>query len=126
MSPLSDFSLRHDLLNDHVMKNLTSFDYLRQHGSYAPKLKGVFPAEDYPVWTSLATGLYPEEHNVVGDIMFNLRTRRFFNRSDSATTRVGDWWKRVEPFWSTAAKHGKKARARGVFVRDIGALILLL
>ncbi len=101
-------SLRHDLLSEKIMKNLTSFDYLRQHGSLVPKVKAVFPAEDYPVWTSLATGLYPEEHNIVGDVMFNLRTREFFNRSDVATTRKGNWWKRVSPFWRTETEDNKR------------------
>ena len=37
-------------------KNLTSFAYLKNHGTFLPKVKPVFPPEDYPVWTSLATG----------------------------------------------------------------------
>ncbi len=84
-----------------------------------PRVKAVFPTEDYPVWTSLATGLYPEEHNVIGDVMFNLRTREFFNRSDVGSTRTGDWWKRVEPFWSTAAQHGRKARGEFIGKRSL-------
>lgn len=99
--------LRHDLLNPHI-KKLTSFGYLQRHGAFLPKVRPVFPAEDYPVWTSLATGLYPEEHNIIGDVMFNLRTREFFNRSDVDSTRNGEWWRKVRPFWSTAAQYGRK------------------
>ncbi len=98
---------RWDYLEAHK-ENLTSFSYMRRHGSAFPKVKPVFPPEDYPVWTSLATGLYPEEHNIIGDLMFNLKTREFFDRSDENTTHEADWWKSVQPFWSTAAKHGRK------------------
>ncbi len=53
-------------------------------------------------------GKYPEEHSINGDIMFNLRTREFFDRDDSNSTLDASWWKGVQPFWSTAAKHGRK------------------
>ena len=47
--------LRWDFLKAH-QKNLTSFAYLRAHGTSIPFIDPVFPTEDYPVWTSLATG----------------------------------------------------------------------
>ena len=68
----------------------------------------MFPPEDYPVWTSIATGQYPDLHNINGDIMFNLRTRSFFDRSDPNSTEKEEWWQEVTPFWSLAAKHGEK------------------
>jgi len=47
-------------MNEEMMtKNLTSFGFLKHHGTMIKKVKPVFPAEDYPVWTSLATGKSP-------------------------------------------------------------------
>lgn len=89
-------------------KNLTAFAYLRKHGVSIPTVEPVFPTEDYPIWTSLATGQHAEDHGIVGDFMYDLKHARLFNSSDRSTTRMAEWWKDATPFWSTAAKHGKK------------------
>jgi len=52
--------------------------------------------------------MYPEDHNIIGDLMFNLKTRKFFDRSRLRTTKNPDWWSKVRPFWSTASKHGRR------------------
>jgi len=86
---------------------LTSFKYMMEHGTTVKRIKPVFPTEDYPVWTSLATGRYPEDHGITGDIMYNLKSKDFFNRSNPESRRQEGWWKQTNPFWSIAAKHGK-------------------
>jgi hypothetical protein len=48
-------SFRWDYLHEN-RKSLTSFAYLRQHGTTIPFVTPVFPPEDFPVWTSIATG----------------------------------------------------------------------
>jgi len=98
---------RWDFLGDRYT-NLTSFAYLMQHGTTVDRVKPVFPPEDFPVWTSIATGSYPGNHGITGDMMFNLKTRSYFNRSDEISRRQADWWRSTEPFWSTAATHSKK------------------
>ena len=52
---LFDSNLRWDALKAH-QHNLTAFAYLRKHGVSIPSVTPVFPPEDYPVWTSMATG----------------------------------------------------------------------
>ena len=98
---------RWDFLHGHE-KSLTSFEYLKKHGTSIPFVNAVFPTEDYPVWTSIATGQHPEDHGIVGDYMYDLKRKQVFNASDLASTRNAEWWKDATPFWSTAAKHGKK------------------
>ena len=49
------FSFRWDFLYGQE-ENLASFRYLRRHGTFMPMVRPVFPPEDYPVWTSMATG----------------------------------------------------------------------
>ena len=49
--------------------------YLMEHGTTVNRVKPVFPTEDFPVWTSFATGRYPEDHGITGDMMYNLRTK---------------------------------------------------
>lgn len=40
--------------------------------------------------------------------MYDLKYQRMFNASDFNSTRIATWWQHATPFWSTAAKHGKK------------------
>ena len=98
---------RWDFLHGHE-KSLTSFEYLKKHGTSIPFVNAVFPTEDYPVWTSIATGQHPEDHGIIGDFMYDLKRQEIFNASDLSSTKNAEWWKDATPFWSTAAKHGKK------------------
>ena len=47
---------RWDYLEAFKPEVFTAFAYLKKHGSSIPMVDPVFPTEDYPVWTSLATG----------------------------------------------------------------------
>ena len=62
------------------------------------KVVPVFPPFDLPTWTSMATGLYPEDTGVVGDYMYNLRNKQMFNRDDRNASLDG-WWTGGEPIW---------------------------
>lgn len=88
-------------------KNLKAFNWIQQHGTTMSQVVPVFPPYDLPTWTSLATGLYPQTTGVVGDYMYNLKTREMFNRDDPKAS-LDDWWKEGEPIWSVASKHGRK------------------
>ena len=44
-------------------KNLTAFAYLKKHGTSIPFVNTIFPTEDYPVWTTMATGMYIQHQN---------------------------------------------------------------
>lgn len=98
--------LRWDYLKQY--NNLSAFAYLQKHGTTIPFVNSIFPTEDYPTWTSIATGRFAEDHSIVGDYMYDLKGQSIFNASDMSTTRHASWWKFTTPFWSTAATHGKK------------------
>ena len=53
-------------------------------------------------------GLYPEDHDITGDVMYDLRSQNFFMKGDFSKTRKDSWWESVNPFWSTAAGSGRK------------------
>merc|ERR1712083_1204329 len=78
-----------------------------RHGTTMKQVVPVFPPFDLPTWTSLATGLYPQNTGVVGDYMYNLQNKRMFNRDDD-TASLDGWWTEGEPIWSVAAKEGRK------------------
>lgn len=44
---------------------------LRQHGTYAKYMNNVFPTKTFPNHHSIATGLYPESHGVIGNSYYD-------------------------------------------------------
>ncbi|XP_028298648.1 ectonucleotide pyrophosphatase/phosphodiesterase family member 2-like isoform X1 [Gouania willdenowi] len=80
---------------------------LRTCGTSSPYMRPVYPSKTFPNLYTLATGLYPESHGIVGNTMhdpvfnatFSLRTREKLNHR---------WWA-GQPIWITAEKQGVKA-----------------
>jgi len=90
--------------------SMKAFNWIKKHGTTMSQVVPVFPPYDLPTWTSLATGLYPKNTGVVGDYMFNLKSRELFSREDSNGS-LENWWTNGEPIWSVAAKHGRMVSA---------------
>ncbi|XP_056378652.1 ectonucleotide pyrophosphatase/phosphodiesterase family member 2 isoform X6 [Hyla sarda] len=88
-------------------KVLPNLYKLRTCGSHSPYMRPVYPTKTFPNLYTLATGLYPESHGIVGNSMydpvfdanFSLRSREKFNHR---------WWG-GQPIWVTADKQGVKA-----------------
>ncbi|XP_064409967.1 ectonucleotide pyrophosphatase/phosphodiesterase family member 2 isoform X1 [Latimeria chalumnae] len=88
-------------------KILPNIDRLRSCGAHSPYMRPVYPTKTFPNLYTLATGLYPESHGIVGNSMhdpvfdanFSLRGREKFNPR---------WWG-GQPIWVTAVKQGVKA-----------------
>ena len=81
------------------------FDRLASRGMHAAGLVSVFPSLTFPAHYSIATGLHPEAHGVVGNRFFDpARGAEFsYRRRDDA--QDGSWWG-GEPIWVTAEKQG--------------------
>jgi len=86
---------------------LKAFEWIKKHGSTMKQVVPVFPAYDLPVWTSLATGLYPKNTGVSGDYMYNIKDRELFSREDPDDS-LENWWTGGEPIWSLAERFQKK------------------
>jgi len=97
--------LRWDYMNKGI--EMKSFNYIKKRGTTLSQVVPVFPPYDLPTWTALSTGLYPDDTGVLGDYMFNLKTRDLFDR-DASGESLENWWIHGEPIWSVAAKHGRK------------------
>ncbi|KAG8441663.1 hypothetical protein GDO86_010737 [Hymenochirus boettgeri] len=88
-------------------KVMPNIDKLRSCGTHSPYMRPVYPTKTFPNLYTLATGLYPESHGIVGNSMydpvfdanFSLRSREKFNHR---------WWG-GQPLWITASKQGLKA-----------------
>ncbi len=76
-------------------------------GVRAEKMVPSFPSLTFPNFYTIATGLRPEHHGIIGNNMFDPRTGESFSLGSKA---VGDghWWE-GEPIWVTAQKQGMRA-----------------
>ncbi|XP_078542973.1 autotaxin isoform X7 [Lissotriton helveticus] len=88
-------------------KVMPNIEKLRSCGTHSPYMRPVYPTKTFPNLYTLATGLYPESHGIVGNSMhdpvfdanFSLRGREKLNHR---------WWG-GQPIWVTATKQGVKA-----------------
>ena len=80
---------------------------LAARGIRATAMIPSFPVLTFPNHYTIATGLYPEHHGIVGN---NIRDASMPDRftMSSATARDGRWWG-GEPVWATAIRQGLRA-----------------
>ncbi|CAI4210780.1 unnamed protein product [Parascedosporium putredinis] len=67
-----------------------------------------FPSVTFPNHYTLATGLYPESHGIVGNTFFDPTLNGDFFYTDPTRSLDPKWWM-GEPFWVTAEKQGVRA-----------------
>jgi predicted AlkP superfamily pyrophosphatase or phosphodiesterase len=77
----------------------------RARSTRAEYLVPIFPTATFPNHYSIATGLYAEDHGIVGNEMFDPRTQSRFSLKDAASVNDSRWWG-GEPIWVTAEKQG--------------------
>jgi len=104
-----------NIYKDRTGKDLEGFKRFMSAGVRTKYLESVFPAESFPAWQTIQTGLYPESHGIVGNQFYDSEVHKmtdstylaFFNIDDERTTAHMKWWQKdeVEPIWVTAAKH---------------------
>jgi predicted AlkP superfamily pyrophosphatase or phosphodiesterase len=64
-----------------------------------------FPSVTFPNHYTLATGLYPESHGIVGNTFWDPALKREFYYTDPSRSMQPEWWG-GEPIWVTAEKQG--------------------
>jgi predicted AlkP superfamily pyrophosphatase or phosphodiesterase len=96
--------LRSDYLEKFQPPNLSQ---LAEDGVYARRMEASFPTLTFPNFYTLATGLRPERHGIIGNNMFDPEFGEKFSLG-SPSVQEGKWWG-GEPVWVTAQKHGLRA-----------------
>lgn len=96
---------RYDYLEKYRPANLNA---LARRGVRARWLIPSFPTKTYPNHYTIATGLYPENHGIVENSMYDEGLRAVFTLSDREQVRDGRWWE-GEPVWVTAERQGQRA-----------------
>lgn len=64
--------------NEYFQKGwVPNMERLKKSGTFADYLINVFPTKTFPNHHSIATGLYPEVHGVIGNSYFNYVEKKF-------------------------------------------------
>ncbi|GJM22757.1 MAG: alkaline phosphatase family protein [Planctomycetota bacterium] len=96
--------VRHDDLGS---GNTPTLDRLSAEGAHAERLLPVFPTLTFPNHYSLATGLHPGQHGIVGNTIYDPGFDATFKMGNSEVVD-GRWWG-GEPIWITAVRQGQRS-----------------
>ncbi|MEK6324159.1 MAG: ectonucleotide pyrophosphatase/phosphodiesterase [Acidobacteriota bacterium] len=96
---------RGDYLEKYEPPNLRS---LAREGVQAKWMIPAFPSKTFPNHYTIATGLYPQNHGIVENNVFDKGFNAMFTMSNREEVQNGRWWL-GEPIWVTAEKQGQKA-----------------
>jgi predicted AlkP superfamily pyrophosphatase or phosphodiesterase len=78
---------------------------LAARGVRAQGLIPAYPSKTVPNHYSIATGLYPGHHGMVGNIVRDPQSGRLFERTNRAEVENPMWWG-GDPIWNTAQRAG--------------------
>ncbi|KAG1650408.1 Ectonucleotide pyrophosphatase/phosphodiesterase family member 6 [Nymphon striatum] len=96
--------------------SLNGWKKLRSLGTVAEYMLPVFPADSYPNWNSITTGiqrLYPESHEHPFNYLYNQEKGDFFLQHPHPNVSHSHWWQAAEPIWITAEKYYRKTAVFG-------------
>lgn len=96
---------RYDYLEN---TNCPTLRALAESGVKARWLVPIFPTKTFPNHYTLVTGLYAENHGVVGNTMYDPEFDALFSMGRRSEVIDGRWWA-GEPIWVTAEKQGVKS-----------------
>ncbi|MFA7289506.1 MAG: ectonucleotide pyrophosphatase/phosphodiesterase [Melioribacteraceae bacterium] len=95
-------AFRWDYLNRGITPNLNK---LASEGVGTLSLEPCFPSKTFPNHISIITGMYPQNHGIIHNTIYNRFTDKTYKMSDSNEVRDPRWYL-GEPFWETAERQG--------------------
>ncbi len=96
---------RYDYLNLYRPANLNA---LANDGARARWMIPSFPSKTFPNHYTIATGLYPQNHGIVENNIYDPVFKAVFTLSDRKEVENSRWWL-GEPIWVTAEKQGQRS-----------------
>lgn len=81
---------------------------LAASGVRAEYMVPAFPSQTFPNHYTLVTGLRPEHHGIVANVIWDSTLGKRFTIADTLVTHDARWWG-GEPIWVTAERQGKRA-----------------
>lgn len=96
---------RYDYVDKHKPKAISA---LAKNGVRAKWMIPSFPTKTFPNHYTVATGLYPQNHGIVENSVYDFGTTLTMSKREEVQN--GRWWL-GEPIWVTAEKQGQRAAA---------------
>ncbi|KAH7064560.1 alkaline-phosphatase-like protein [Macrophomina phaseolina] len=91
---------------DFLQRNLTpTMQAFVNEGVSPPYMNPSFPSVTFPNHWTLATGLYPEAHGIVGNTFWDPDYAQEFYYTDKEVSMQSKWWG-GDSLWSTAERQG--------------------
>lgn len=98
---------RYDYLEKYKPQNLNK---LAREGVRAMWMMPSFPSKTFPNHYTVATGLYPQNHGIIENNIYDKELNAVFGLSKREEVQNPRWWL-GEPIWVTAEKQGQRAGA---------------
>ena len=93
---------RYDYMDRGITPNLWK---VAENGVKALSLRPSFPSITFPNHYSIITGMYPENHGLINNTMYNPVTGATYRLNDSLAVQDPSWYQ-GEAFWETAQRYG--------------------
>lgn len=91
---------------DFLQRNLTpTMQSFIDQGVSPPYMNPSFPSVTFPNHWTLATGLYPEAHGIVGNTFWDPEFEQDFYYTHTEVSMLSKWWG-GDPLWATAESQG--------------------
>lgn len=87
-----------------------ALDWIAENGVRADAMIPVFPTLTFPNHYSIATGLYPANHNLIGNKFPSRDRSKFYSLSDWRSVQDGSWYG-GRPIWVAAEENGMVSAA---------------
>ncbi|CAH1795254.1 unnamed protein product, partial [Owenia fusiformis] len=95
---------------EYLLRNLTpTLQRFTECGSHSKYMRAVYPTKTFVNHYSIISGLYPEDHGLIDQNMYDMEMRAQF-RFTTDSKNDPRWWQ-GEPFWNTVMRQGKRANA---------------
>jgi len=119
LTKFTDGLSRHPLLmivsfdgfrHDFFLKRATpGLDRFRSDGAHAPYVRNVFPTKTFPNHHSIATGVFPESHGVLGNQVYDPILKKVLAFGPEMYNRQG-----ITPIWVSECLHTLLLDIQGV------------
>ncbi|MBC2605209.1 alkaline phosphatase family protein [Pelagicoccus albus] len=96
---------RHDYVELHGAKNLQE---MKESGSFVSRLIPSFPSKTFPNHYTIATGMYPAHHGLVGNSFYSRTRKAEYRLGNRDAVEDGDWYGGT-PLWVLAEKQGMRS-----------------
>lgn len=95
-------AFRYDYLDRGLTPNLNKF---ADQGIRALSLRPAFPSKTFPNHQSIINGMFPENHGIISNSIYDPYKGSLYRISDSVESRNPKWYQ-GEAFWETAERQG--------------------